>query len=107
MDVIGPERDIPAPDVNTDQQIMAWVMDTWSMHRRRTEPAIVTGKPIAMGGSLGRREATGRGVQYCVRGIAEHLGLKLDELRVVVQGFGNVCGRNVVGRGRLPRSGRE
>ncbi len=90
MDVIGPDRDIPAPDVNTDQQIMAWVMDTWSMHRRRTEPAVVTGKPIAMGGSLGRREATGRGVQYCVRAMAQHLGSPLDELRVVVQGFGNV-----------------
>lgn len=90
IDVIGPDRDIPAPDVNTDQQIMAWVMDTWSMHQRKTETAVVTGKPIAMGGSLGRREATGRGVQYCVRAMAQHLGRSLDELRIVVQGFGNV-----------------
>jgi glutamate dehydrogenase (NAD(P)+) len=90
MDVIGPERDIPAPDVNTDQQVMAWVMDTWSMHQRKTETAVVTGKPVAMGGSLGRREATGRGVQFCVRAMARHLDLPLDNLRVVVQGFGNV-----------------
>ncbi|MEW5875360.1 MAG: Glu/Leu/Phe/Val dehydrogenase [Candidatus Zixiibacteriota bacterium] len=90
MDVIGPDRDIPAPDVNTDQQIMAWVMDTWSMHQRKTEPAVVTGKPVAMGGSLGRREATGRGVQYCVRAMAKHLELPLDQLTVVVQGYGNV-----------------
>lgn len=90
MDVIGPERDIPAPDVNTDQQIMAWVMDTWSMHQRKTETAVVTGKPVAMGGSLGRREATGRGVQYCVRGMAKHLELPMAGLKVVVQGYGNV-----------------
>jgi glutamate dehydrogenase (NAD(P)+) len=90
MDVIGPDRDIPAPDVNTDQQIMAWVMDTYSMHQRKTETAVVTGKPIAMGGSLGRREATGRGVQFCVRAMAKHLDLNLDGLRIIVQGFGNV-----------------
>lgn len=90
IDVIGPDRDIPAPDVNTDQQVMAWVMDTYSMHMRKTETAIVTGKPISMGGSLGRREATGRGVQFCVRGMAHHLGLPMDSLKVVVQGFGNV-----------------
>jgi glutamate dehydrogenase (NAD(P)+) len=90
MDVIGPDRDIPAPDVNTDEQIMAWVMDTYSMHERRTETAVVTGKPVAMGGSLGRREATGRGVQFCVRSMARHLRLPLRGLNVVVQGFGNV-----------------
>ncbi len=90
MDVIGPDRDIPAPDVNTDEQIMAWVMDTYSMHHRRTETAVVTGKPGIKGGSLGRREATGRGVQYCVRGMAKHLGLSMKGLEVVVQGFGNV-----------------
>ncbi|MEW5701140.1 MAG: Glu/Leu/Phe/Val dehydrogenase [Candidatus Zixiibacteriota bacterium] len=90
MDVIGPDRDVPAPDVNTDQQIMAWVMDTYSMHQRRTETAVVTGKPIAMGGSLGRREATGRGVQFCVRAMARHLRLPLKGLKIVVQGFGNV-----------------
>lgn len=90
IDVIGPDRDIPAPDVNTDQQVMAWVMDTYSMHMRKTETAIVTGKPVIMGGSLGRREATGRGVQYCVRGMAKHLGMPLKGLQLVVQGFGNV-----------------
>ncbi len=90
IDVIGPDRDIPAPDVNTDQQIMAWVLDTWCMHQRRTEPAVVTGKPVIMGGSKGRREATGRGVQYCVRAMAQHLGAPLDSLKVIVQGFGNV-----------------
>lgn len=90
MDVIGPDRDVPAPDVNTDQQIMAWVMDTYSMHMRKTETAIVTGKPIIMGGSLGRREATGRGVQHCVRGMAKHLGMPLKGMEIVVQGFGNV-----------------
>jgi len=90
MDVIGPERDIPAPDVNTDEQVMAWVMDTYSMHERRTETGIVTGKPVFMGGSLGRREATGRGVELCVLAMAAHLGLPIDGLRVAVQGFGNV-----------------
>ena len=90
MDVIGPDQDVPAPDVNTDQQIMAWVMDTYSMHHRRTETAVVTGKPVAMGGSLGRREATGRGVQFCVRAMVRHLGLSLNGLRIAVQGFGNV-----------------
>ncbi|HUU45128.1 MAG TPA: Glu/Leu/Phe/Val dehydrogenase [Acidobacteriota bacterium] len=90
MDVIGPDRDIPAPDVNTDEQVMAWIMDTYSMHQRRTETAIVTGKPIIMGGSRGRREATGRGVQYCVRAMALHEGVPLEGLRIAVQGFGNV-----------------
>lgn len=90
IDVIGPDRDVPAPDVNTNPQIMAWVMDTYSMHQGRTETAVVTGKPVAMGGSLGRREATGRGVQFCVRAMTHHLGLPLQGLRVVIQGFGNV-----------------
>lgn len=90
MDVIGPDRDIPAPDVNTDEQVMAWIMDTYSMHQRRTETAIVTGKPIFMGGSLGRREATGRGVQFCVRALAAHLDMPLAGMRIALQGCGNV-----------------
>jgi glutamate dehydrogenase (NAD(P)+) len=72
IDAIGPEKDVPAPDVNTDAQIMAWVMDTYSMHVGHTETAVVTGKPIEMGGSLGRREATGRGVMIVTREAAKH-----------------------------------
>ena len=90
VDLIGPEKDIPAPDVNTNDQIMAWVMDTYSMHVGHTETAVVTGKPVAMGGSLGRREATGRGVTIATREAARHVGLPLDGLRVAIQGFGNV-----------------
>jgi glutamate dehydrogenase (NAD(P)+) len=89
-DLFGPETDIPAPDVNTNEQIMAWIQDTYSMHARRTVPGVVTGKPIAMGGSRGRREATGRGVLFCVREACAHLGLPLAGARVAVQGFGNV-----------------
>ncbi len=88
--IIGPERDIPAPDVNTNQQIMAWIMDTISMHRGYTVPAVVTGKPIGIGGSLGRVDATGRGVSIVTREAAKHVGLRLDKASVVVQGFGNV-----------------
>jgi glutamate dehydrogenase (NAD(P)+) len=88
--LLGPERDIPAPDVGTNAQIMAWIMDTISMHRGYTVPAVITGKPINIGGSLGRVEATGRGVMLMVREIAQRLGRGLDGLRVVVQGFGNV-----------------
>jgi glutamate dehydrogenase (NAD(P)+) len=89
-DYIGPERDVPAPDVNTNAQIMAWVMDTYSMHVRHTVTAVVTGKPLELGGSLGRPEATGRGVMMtCDRAIAK-LGLKKQDSRVVIQGFGNV-----------------
>jgi glutamate dehydrogenase (NAD(P)+) len=90
IDAIGPEKDVPAPDVNTNEQIMAWFMDTYSMHIGHTETAVVTGKPIEMGGSLGRREATGRGVMIITRESAKHLGFDLTGARVAVQGFGNV-----------------
>lgn len=88
--LIGPEKDIPAPDVNTNPQVMAWIMDTISMHLGYTVPAIVTGKPIDVGGSLGRIDATGRGVGIATREAANHLGLRLDRATAVVQGFGNV-----------------
>jgi glutamate dehydrogenase (NAD(P)+) len=88
--LIGPESDIPAPDMNTGPQTMAWIMDTYSMHRGYSIPAVVTGKPLSIGGSEGRLEATGRGVVYCIQQAAEHLGLRLEGARVVVQGFGNV-----------------
>ena len=90
IDAIGPEKDVPAPDVNTNDQIMAWVMDTYSMHVGHTSTAVVTGKPVEMGGSLGRREATGRGVMIVVREAAKHLGFDINGARVAVQGFGNV-----------------
>jgi glutamate dehydrogenase (NAD(P)+) len=89
-DWFGPERDVPAPDVNTNAQIMAWVMDTYSMHKRHTVTAVVTGKPLELGGSLGRPEATGRGVMMtCDRAIAK-LGMNKQGCRVIIQGFGNV-----------------
>src|SRR5881396_3858896 len=90
VDAIGPEKDVPAPDVNTNDQTMAWIMDTYSMHVGHTSTAVVTGKPIEMGGSLGRREATGRGVMIVTREAAKHLGLNVTNLTVAVQGFGNV-----------------
>jgi glutamate dehydrogenase (NAD(P)+) len=90
IDAIGPEKDVPAPDVNTNEQVMAWFMDTYSMHVGHTSTAVVTGKPVEMGGSLGRREATGRGVMIITRESAKHLGLDLKGARVAVQGFGNV-----------------
>jgi glutamate dehydrogenase (NAD(P)+) len=90
IDAIGPDKDVPAPDVNTNEQIMAWVMDTYSMHVGYTSTAVVTGKPIEMGGSLGRREATGRGVTIVTREAAKHLGLDMRKATVAVQGFGNV-----------------
>jgi glutamate dehydrogenase (NAD(P)+) len=90
IDAIGPEKDVPAPDVNTNEQIMAWFMDTYSMHVGHTETAVVTGKPVEMGGSLGRREATGRGVMIIAREAAKHLGFNLKGARIAVQGFGNV-----------------
>jgi glutamate dehydrogenase (NAD(P)+) len=90
IDAIGPEKDVPAPDVNTNDQIMAWIMDTYSMHVGHTSTAVVTGKPIEMGGSLGRREATGRGVMIVTREAAKHLGLDISRMTVAVQGFGNV-----------------
>jgi len=90
LDVIGPDKDIPAPDLNTDEQIMAWIMDTYSMHVRRTERAVVTGKPLILGGSPGRREATGRGVMIVTLAAMEKLGLNPKKSTAVVQGFGNV-----------------
>jgi glutamate dehydrogenase (NAD(P)+) len=90
VDAIGPEKDVPAPDVNTNEQVMAWIMDTYSMHVGHTETAVVTGKPIELGGSLGRREATGRGVMITTREAAKHLGLDIKQCSVAVQGFGNV-----------------
>ena len=90
IDAIGPDKDVPAPDVNTNEQVMAWIMDTYSMHVGRTETAVVTGKPLAIGGSQGRREATGRGVMICTREAARHMELDLRGATVAVQGFGNV-----------------
>ncbi len=87
--LVGPEKDIPAPDVNTNAQIMAWMMDTYSMHAGYTVPGVVTGKPISLGGSEGRNEATARGTVYCIVEAARHLGMELAKSRVSVQGFGN------------------
>ena len=87
--LIGPERDIPAPDVNTNAQVMAWMMDTYSMHQGYTIPGVVTGKPISLGGSEGRNEATARGCVFTVVDAARHLGMDLATATVVVQGFGN------------------
>ena len=87
--VIGPERDIPAPDVNTNAQTMAWIMDTYSMHVGYTVPGVVTGKPISLGGSQGRNEATARGAVYCIVEAARHLKMNLGNARVAIQGFGN------------------
>ncbi len=92
IDVIGPERDVPAPDMNTNEQTMAWIMDTYSMHARHTVTAVVTGKPIDLSGSRGRREATGRGLLFVVNEAVKKLGLKIPETRVVIQGSGNVGG---------------
>ena len=89
-DAIGPERDVPAPDVNTNEQVMAWFMDTYSMHVVHTSTAVVTGKPLELGGSLGRREATGRGVMISTRESAKHLGIDIANATVAVQGYGNV-----------------
>ena len=90
--IIGPTKDIPAPDVNTNEQIMAWMMDTYSMNEGATATGVVTGKPIDLGGSLGRREATGRGVYTVGVEAAQHIGLDIASARVAVQGFGNVGG---------------
>ena len=92
FDFIGPERDVPAPDVNTNQQTMAWIMDTYSMHARHTVTAVVTGKPMALGGSRGRPEATGRGCMMVTLRALARFGLKPESTRVVIQGFGNVGG---------------
>jgi glutamate dehydrogenase (NAD(P)+) len=87
--MMSPEGDIPAPDVNTNPQVMAWIMDTYSMHRGYSTPAVVTGKPLEIGGSEGRNEATARGTQFDIRRAASHLGLNLAQATGVVQGFGN------------------
>jgi len=87
--LVGPERDIPAPDVNTTPQVMAWFMDTYSMHQGYTVPGVVTGKPISLGGSEGRNEATARGCVFTIVDAARHLGMDLAKATVVVQGFGN------------------
>jgi len=90
ISLLGPDSDVPAPDVNTNERMMAWIMDTYSMHKRHTVTAVVTGKPVAMGGSLGRREATGRGCMIVTREALKQLNMPIQGTRVVVQGFGNV-----------------
>jgi glutamate dehydrogenase (NAD(P)+) len=90
IEVIGPEKDVPAPDVNTNEQTMAWMMDTYSMHMRQTVTAVVTGKPIEIGGSRGRKEATGRGLMLVTGQAVKKLGMVPWNTRIVVQGFGNV-----------------
>jgi glutamate dehydrogenase (NAD(P)+) len=90
IEMIGPDRDIPAPDLGTDEQVMSWIMDTYSQQKGHTVPGVVTGKPIEIGGSHGRREATGRGVVTCVLAGCREIGLDLNGARVVVQGFGQV-----------------
>jgi glutamate dehydrogenase (NAD(P)+) len=90
IDIIGPDRDIPAPDLGTNEQVMAWIMDTYSQQVGHAVPEVVTGKPVVLGGSLGRMEATGRGLIYTVIEAARHLDLRLDQSTGVVQGFGNV-----------------
>ncbi len=92
IDFIGPERDVPAPDMNTNEQTMAWIMDTYSMHARHTVTAVVTGKPIDLSGSQGRREATGRGCLIVTNEAVKKFGMKYSDTRVVVQGSGNVGG---------------
>ncbi len=87
--LIGPERDIPAPDVNTNAQVMAWIMDTYSMHQGYTVPGVVTGKPISLGGSEGRNEATARGAVFCIVEAARQVGIDLTQSTVAIQGFGN------------------
>jgi glutamate dehydrogenase (NAD(P)+) len=90
--LIGPDSDIPAPDLNTNPQIMAWMMDTFSMHQGYSVPAVITGKPLAIGGSEGRLEATARGVQIVTKAAMRYLGLALEDVSVIIQGFGNVGG---------------
>ncbi len=90
LDIFGEDKDIPAPDMGTNEQVMAWIMDTYSMHMKRTSTGVVTGKPLIIGGSLGRREATGRGVMMVTIGAMEKIKLKPKDTSVVVQGFGNV-----------------
>src|SRR5437870_5371022 len=90
LPLIGPERDIPAPDLGTNEQIMAWIMDTYSTREGFSVPSVVTGKPLAIGGSAGRSMATARGVMYVTLATMKHLGMSVEDARVVVQGFGNV-----------------
>ncbi len=90
IDFIGPEKDVPAPDVNTNEQTMAWIMDTYSMHMGHTVTSVVTGKPLNIGGSRGRIEATGRGVQVMCDESLRYLNMPVEGCRVVIQGFGNV-----------------
>jgi glutamate dehydrogenase (NAD(P)+) len=90
MELLGPEKDVPGPDINTDGQIMAWIMDTYSMHVRHTVNAVVTGKPLELGGSHGRIEATGRGLMIVCDEAARKLAMSPDQTRVIIQGFGNV-----------------
>ena len=92
IDFIGPEKDVPAPDMNTNEQTMAWIMDTYSMHARHTVTAVVTGKPVDLGGSAGRREATGRGILFVVNEAIKRFKMTPPQTRVVVQGSGNVGG---------------
>src|ERR1051325_10611495 len=87
---IGPQVDVMAPDLGTNEQVMAWMMDTYSVYAGHTVPSIVTGKPVSIGGSLGRREATGRGVAYLVNRASDTIGLDLSKATAAVQGFGNV-----------------
>lgn len=88
-DLFGPDRDIPAPDVNTNPQIMAWMMDTFSMHKKEHQPAVITGKPLEIGGSEGRTEATAQGMVFCVREAVNYLNMDLKKTTVAIQGFGN------------------
>ena len=90
LNFIGPDVDVPAPDMGTNEQVMAWIMDTYSQHKGHAVPEVVTGKPVAIGGTLGRREATGRGVVYMISEAAKHLGIDLSKCTAAVQGFGNV-----------------
>jgi glutamate dehydrogenase (NAD(P)+) len=92
LDIIGPDRDVPAPDVNTNARVMAWIMDTYSMHIRHATTAVVTGKPMELGGSRGRTEATGRGCMIVTLEALKKFGMRPEETRVVIQGFGNVGG---------------
>lgn len=92
MIILGPNKDIPAPDMNTNAQTMAWIMDTYSMNVGHSVPSVVTGKPIALGGSKGREDATGRGCVFAILELLKRINLSIDDMRVVIQGFGNVGG---------------
>src|SRR5436305_11363179 len=92
IETLGPDSDVPAPDVNTNEKIMAWIMDTYSMHARHTVTAVVTGKPLTLGGSRGRPEATGRGCMMVTLRALKRFGRRPEDTRVVIQGFGNVGG---------------